>query len=178
MQLRKKLLNKVSSVFDRILGSLVFLAAAILGFIMLAVCWDVIARAFAGKPLTWVLEFTEYSLLYMTFLSTAWVLKDEGHVTNDIFLAQLSPKNQALLNTATSILGAIIFLFLTWFGAAVSWEKLQSGAYQPTPIEPPDFPIFVIIPLGCFLLSIQFLRRAHKNLEKWKTARAKSTIHA
>ena len=174
MQLREKLLIKASSAFDRILGVFMFLAAAILAFLMLAVCWDVIARTFAGKPLIWLLEFTEYGLLYITFLCTAWVLKNEGHVISDLLLVALSPKSQAFLNMATSILGAVICLFLTWFGAAVSWEKLQSGAYQPTPIEPPDFPIFVIIPIGSFLLFIQFLRRAYKNLGHWRAARSKN----
>lgn len=168
VSLREKLLTKASSFFDRILGVLLFLGAAILAFLLLAVCWDVIARTVAGEPLAWVLEFTEYGLLYMTFLCAAWVLKNEGHVTNDLFFATLSPKNQALLNAATSVLGAVICLVLTWFGAVVSWEKLQNGAYQPTAIEPPDFPIFVIIPLGCLLLSIQFLRRAYNHLQKWK----------
>lgn len=166
-------LSKVSSVFDRVLGSLVFVAAFIISFIMLSVCWDVVARTFLGKPLTWVLEFTEYSMLYITFLSAAWVLKDEGHVTNDLFFARIGAKNKALLSMVTSILGALICLLLTWFGAYVSWEKLKNGAYQPTPIEPPDFPIFVIIPFGFFLLFIQFLRRAHKNLGIWRATQAR-----
>jgi len=145
-----------------------FLAAAIIAFLMIAVCWDVLARTFVGMPLTWVLEFTEYGLLYMTFLSAAWVLKAEAHVANDVLFSRLAPKNQALLNVVTSILGAGVCMLLTWFGAQVSWDKLQSGAYQPTPIEPPDFPIFVVIPLGFFLLSLQFLRRTRSNLKKWK----------
>jgi TRAP-type C4-dicarboxylate transport system permease small subunit len=169
----EKLLNKTSLVFDHILEVFMFLGAAILAFLMLAVCWDVIGRTFAGKPLTWVLEFTEYGLLYMTFLCTAWVLKNEGHVTSDLLLVSLSPKNKALMNTVTSILGAVICLFVAWFGSDVSWEKLQSGAFQPTAIEPPDFPIFVIIPVGSFLLFIQFLRRAYKNLWNWRTAQIK-----
>ena len=162
------MLKKVSFVFDHILGAFMFLGAAILAFLMFSVCWDVIARTFAGKPLIWLLEFTEYGLLYMTFLCAAWVLKNEGHVTSDLLLVALSPKNRAFLNTSTSILGAVICLFLAWFGADVSWEKLQGGAYQPTAIQPPDFPIFVIIPIGSFLLFIQFLRRAYKNLGKWR----------
>ena len=178
MQFREKLSIKASSVFDRILGVFMFLAAAIVAFLMIAVCWDVIARTFAGKPLTWVLEFTEYGLLYITFLSAAWLLKNEGHVANDLFFTRLSTKNQILFVAVTSILGVIICFFLAWFGAAVSWEKLQNGAYQPTPIKTPDFPIFVIIPIGSFLLSIQFMRRAYRNLAKWKQARAKRATHA
>jgi TRAP-type mannitol/chloroaromatic compound transport system permease small subunit len=59
---------------------------------------------------------------------------------------------------------------LFWFGVAVSWEKLQNGAYQPTAIQPPDFPIYIIIPIGFFLLFVQFLRRTLKNLKNWKAA--------
>ena len=166
-----KLLTKSAAVFDYIIGSLTYLAAAILTFIMLAVCWDVIARAVAGQPLKWALEFSEYSLLYITFLGTAWVLKNERHVIVDIGLNQLNPKPRALLNVATSVLGAVICLFLTWYGWDVSWEHLVQGFYQPTVIKPPDFPIFVIIPIGSFLLFIQFLRRAYKNVESWRASR-------
>jgi C4-dicarboxylate transporter, DctQ subunit len=168
----------LSSSFDLVLDVFMFLAAAIIGFLMIAVCWDVLARAFAGKPVIWVLEFTEYGLLYITFLSGGWLLKNEGHVNNDLLLARLSTKNGFLLNTMTSVLGMIICLLITWFGAAVSLEKLQSGAYQPTPVETPDFPIFVIIPVGFFLLSIQFLRRGHRNLVQWKEAGAKAIAHS
>ena len=174
MEKQEKTLSKMSFFFDRILSALMFLGAVILAFLMLAVCWDVIARTVAGKPLIWLLEFTEYGLLYMTFLCTAWVLKNEAHVNSDLLLVALSPEKQALLNTLTSILGAFICLSLTWFGADVCLEKLQSGAYQPTANQPPDFPIFVIIPIGFFLLFIQFLRRAHGNLLKWRETQANS----
>ena len=175
MQLRQKLLKGLSYSFDLILDVFMFLAAAVIGFLMISVCWDVLARTFFGEPVEWVLEYTEYGLLYITFLSAAWVLRNEGHVANDLLLSGLSAKNECLFNTITSLLGMVICIFLCWFGAVVSWEKLQSGAYQPTPTETPDFPIFVIIPIGSFLLSVQFLRRMHRNLVKWKEAGAKVT---
>ncbi len=170
MEAQNKLLSKLSAGFDYLLSVLMMLGAIILAFLMLAVCWDVIARTAAGKPLIWLLEFTEYGLLYITFLCTAWVLKNEAHVTSDLLLVSLSLKRQALLNSITSVLGAVICLVLFWFGADVAWEKLQSGAYQPTALQPPDFPIFMIIPVGFLLLFIQFLRRIRKNLMDWRTA--------
>jgi len=108
VQSHQKQPTKGPSVFDRIIGACMFLGAAILAFLMISVCWDVIARTVVKRPLTWVLEFTEYGLLFMTFLSAAWVLRNEGHVTNDVFFARLSPKNQARFNTITSILGAVV----------------------------------------------------------------------
>ena len=167
-----KLLTKGWVVFDYIIGSLAYLAAAVIAYLMLTICWDVIARAVAGKPLAWELEFSEYSLLYITFLGAAWVLKHERHVIVDIVLNQFNTKPQALFNVVASILCATICLFLTWYGWDVSWEHLVKGYYQPTPMETPDFPIFVIIPIGSFLLFIQFLRRTYHYLAKWKTSRS------
>lgn len=172
VQLIKNLGKKGVSLFDHILDICFFLGAAILAFIMLAVCWDVIARAVANKPLSWVLEVTEYSLLYMCFLSTASVLKDEKHVISDLLVVRMSRKNRAFLDTITSVVGAAVCMILTWFGASVSLDKLLTGAYQPTAHQPPDFPLFVIIPLGCFLLTLQFLRRARRNFRIFKNGTA------
>jgi TRAP-type C4-dicarboxylate transport system permease small subunit len=168
---QNSLLKKLSASFDYILTALMALSAIILAILMLGVCWDVFARSAMGRPLIWLLEFTEYGLLYMTFLCTAWVLKNEAHVNSDLLLVALRSKHQALLNVLTSFLGAIICLTLCWFGVDVSWEKLQNGAYQPTAIQPPDFPIFIIIPIGFFLLFVQFLRRACDNWVSWRAAR-------
>lgn len=162
-----KLLGWAGRVFDFIIGALVYVAAAILTFIMLAVCWDVIARAVVGKPLSWVLEFTEYSLLYITFMCTAWVLKDEGHVTTDLFLLSLKKKNQHLMTMVTSVIGGLVCLILTWYGTAVSIAKLRAGSFEPTAIQPPDFPLYIIIPIGSFLLFVQFMRRAWAQRKKW-----------
>ena len=166
-----KLSKRLSFFFDHILGVFAFLGGVILAFLMFAVCWDVIARSVAGKPLEWVLEFSEYGLLFMCFLSTAWVLKNDRHVISDLLLVALSPGKQAFLNTMTSLAGSIVCIILTWFGAAVSLEKLQAGSYQPTIIQPPDFPLFLIIPVGFSLLSIQFMRRTYRHFGAWKAVR-------
>ena len=161
-------IEKASVAFDYVLGALVYLAAAILAFITLSVCVDVVLRTIGARPLPWVLEFTQYALLYMPFLCAAWVLKNERHVTSDLLLSSLSKKTQAELNAVTSVVGGLICLVLTWFGTAVSLEKLRMGSYQPTPMEIPDFPIFVIIPIGSFLLFVQFMRRAWANRMTWR----------
>jgi TRAP-type C4-dicarboxylate transport system permease small subunit len=155
----------VSSFFDLILTALAVLGGSILAFLMFAVCWDVIARGVARKPLEWVVEFTEYGLLYMCFLCTAWVLRNEKHVISDLLLVSLSKRTQALLNTLTSVAGGLVCLVLTYFGWVVAWEKFKTGSYQPTSVQPPDFPIFVIIPIGFLLLTLQFGRRVYKNLK-------------
>ena len=143
-----KLLAKGGTIFDYIIGSLTYLAAAILIFIMLAVVWDVIARAVASQPLKWVLEFSEYNLLYITFLGTAWLLRRDGHVSMDILLVYLKPRASALIGFVTSILIAMICFILFWYGTQVTWEQFQLCILQSNVIENPTHLEFVVIPLG------------------------------
>jgi hypothetical protein len=77
-----------------------------------------------------------------------------------------------LFKTVTSWVGAAICLVLTYSGADVAFDHLQRGLHQPTPVEPPDFPLFGIIPLGFLLLFIQFLRRGYASFVTWKTSAA------
>jgi len=166
------------NVFDRIVKVLFFLAGALIAFFVLAVCWDVIARSLLGQPLRWVVEFSEYGLLFITFLGTAWVLRSEGHVSIDIVLAHLNSSKRALLIAAMSLVGAIVCAFLVYWGGYVGYvsiDHLQRGLYQATTMEVPDFPLFMIIPIGSLLLLIQFLRRMHDNLRMWKEARSRSS---
>jgi TRAP-type C4-dicarboxylate transport system permease small subunit len=136
----------------------------ILILMMLVVCWEVVSRYFMGRGTVWVIEFSEYALLYITFLGTAWVLKRGGHVEMDLMTVRLKTRTQAVIKGAVSILGAFLCFVFTWFGSVVALEHLARGMHQPTLVGPPDFPLLAVIPLGFFLLGVQFLRRAHRFL--------------
>lgn len=165
-----KLLRKKNSIFDLILDSLAFVGGALLILAMLAVSYDVVMRYFLHRPSLWIFEMTEYSLLYMTFLGTAWVLKKERHVRMDLVLNRLNPRSQALANVLTSIVGAIICLVIAGYGAKVTWAYVQYGYHSSSPLKFPQGPILAIIPVGSFLLFIQFLRRAHGYLGQWRVS--------
>ena len=70
-----KLLRKATTIFDstnRILG---LMSGIILVYIMLSVCMEMAVR-YVGHPTTWVIEVATYGLLFMAFLSTAWLLRE------------------------------------------------------------------------------------------------------
>lgn len=166
-----KLLDKSNSIFDRILNVLAFLAAATIIFTMLLVTAEVVMRYFLNLSLVWGVEITEYLLLYMTFLGTAWLLKREGHVKVEILASQLNPRAQTLLSIITSILGAMMFLVITWFGAEVTHDHwVRHVVYPETVTGVPKAVILAVIPAGSFLLFIQFLRRTYRYLESWRAS--------
>jgi TRAP-type C4-dicarboxylate transport system permease small subunit len=150
--------------FDRLLKLLANAGMVLLFLLMLSVCWEVFSRYYLGRGTAWVIEFSEYSIFFMTFMGTAWLLRKDGHVEMDIVVKALQAKTQQALKATTSIVCALVCLLLTWSGAEVSLDYLQRDLHRPTLLAPPYFPLFAVIPTGFFLLSIQFMRRAHHAL--------------
>ena len=146
--------------FDSVLKWLANAGMVLLFLMMVSVCWEVFSRYFLGKGTTWVIEFSEYTILFMTFLGTAWLLKEDGHVEMDIVVNRLSSGKQRILQAGSSITCTLVCLALAWSGADVALDHLQRGLHQPTLVAPPDFPLFAVIPTGFLLLAVQFARRA------------------
>lgn len=163
-----KLLTKVTAIFDRAIDSLAALASLIIIFIAVSVSTAVVMRYFLGRPIFWVVEIAGYSLLYITFLTAAWLLKKEGHVKMDLLLNRLKPRAQSLLNMITSVISAIALLIVVWYSARATWEYFINDYYVPGLLEPPQWAILIIIPIGSLLLSIQFLRRTYGYLTNWR----------
>lgn len=165
-----KLLTKAINTFDRILDITAVFTGILIIFLILIVSADVFLRYSIGKPLLWVQEIAAYSLVYIGFLVAAWVLRGEGHVRMDFVLVRLSPGTQNLLNAVTSIISAIVCFLLTWYGVKVSWGLYQMGYLTPEIIPLPKCIFVATIPLSCFLLVIQLLRRASSNLRGWRVS--------
>ena len=165
---------KLTAIFDNIIKYLYVLAGILAICVMFTVCTDVVMRYFLHRPLEWSVRFTEISLLYVTFLGTAWVLKKEGHVKVDAVLTQLSPRAQTLLNLVTSIIGVMICLLITWYGAKVTVDHFLRGSFFVGIPEWPSAPVIAIVPIGSFLLFIQFLRRSAGFMASWKQMKPKN----
>jgi len=155
-----KLVTKFTSVFDRTLDAFSVLAGVLLVTIMLTVSIKVFFRYFLHTTILAVDEIAEISMLYLTFLAAAWLLRRGGHITIDLLFARLKPKTQARLNIITSVFGLFLSLILVWYGTAATVSFWQRGILTPTIMELPRAAIIAVIPVGSLLLGLQFLRRA------------------
>lgn len=159
-----KLSGKITGIFDRTVDVFSIMGGVLLVAIMLAVSVKIIFRYFLHEALVGVDEIAEISMLYLTFLGAAWLLRRGGHITIDLLFARLKPKTQARLNITTSVFGLFISLILVWYGTAATVSFWQRGILTPTILEVPRALIVGIIPVGSLLLALQFLRRAWANL--------------
>ena len=161
---------KIGKIFDRSNNFLAFLGGIGIILVMLIVTAQVFMRYFLRKPISWVPEVSEISMLYILFLGTAWVLKREGHIKMDLLLNWLNLRTQAALNFFTSILGTISCLALTYSGVHATWKAWEMGLMRHTVLDVPTYIIIAIVPVGSFMLFIQFIRRTRGYLERWRTS--------
>ena len=164
-----KRLMKLLSAFDRIIDYLAYIAGGIIIFVALSIFLNVMSRQLLRFSLLGVIEIGEYSLCFITFLATAWLLRKEGHVKMDIVVNRLNPAKQAWVNMFMSFIGAGLCLALTWYGVIVTVDAWQRNVFlSSTVLQAPLALLLFIIPIGCFLLFIQFLRRAYGSIASWK----------
>lgn len=163
-----KLLVKAGDIFDRIIDSLAFFAAVLIIFAMVLVSAEVVCRYFLHSPIIWSFEITEWTLLFICFLGTAWLLKKEGHVKVELLTDRLKLKTQAIFGIISSVLGVVICLFFVSYGLLVAVDYFQRGVYDPTVLELPKWVLASGVPFGGFLLLIQFLRRTYKYIRSWR----------
>lgn len=160
-----KQLTKLIWIFDKTLDYFMYMAGAAVVFMILSVFAEVMVRLLFGFSIQWVVEINEYLIYYIAFLGTAWLLRREGHVKVDILLNILPLRAQTVLNIITSIICAMLCLVITYFSAITTLDLFQRHIRSLTLMATPMAYLVAIIPIGCFLLFIQFLRRTYKYIQ-------------
>jgi TRAP-type C4-dicarboxylate transport system permease small subunit len=143
-------------LYDRVVDLFAWLAGGLVLLIMLSITGEMVSRYLFDSALTWTLQFSEYTLLYIVFLGAPWLLREDGHPSLDLLVNKLSPQRRALARAATSLVGLAICLFVAAFSAWTTWNQFLSGASDPAMIEVPRWTLLIIIPIGSLLLGVQF----------------------
>lgn len=138
-------LNKVVSI----IASLPFI------IIMLITVYEVIVRYVFNAPTVWTLEISQYLMLIGAFLAAAYTLEVGGHIKVDFLVERLSPGKRRIVNIISSLLGIIFFAALVWKSTELAWFTFKFGLRSMTMLAVPLFPIYVIMPIGSFLLLLQ-----------------------
>ena len=167
--------DKGNTLFDRVLGVFALIAQALIALTIIFVTLQVLLRNTTDFKLLWVEEVTSLSLVWITFLAVAWVLKKEGHIIMDLVVARLRPGAQTIMNFATSLIGLVACLIITYFSAEVTLDLVVRHVYMtPSVLEPPQYIPYLVLPVGSLLLSIQFGRRTYGFYKQWQSAGSKT----
>ncbi len=154
--------DKLSLIYEKTVIYLVYFSCFLLALITLAEFAEILVRKIGSTSLPWVIEFSEHSLVFIAFLSSAWVLKEDAHIKVDFVLNRLNPRIRALTNFTSSMLGAILCLFLSYRSLLMVWDLWKRQILTAKTLEIPMWPLFAVFCFGSFLLSIEFFIRAFR----------------
>jgi C4-dicarboxylate transporter DctQ subunit len=163
--------NKFLAFFDGLIDFMALLAGAILIFICAAVCYTIGMRFLFTKTTIWIMQTTEYALLWIVFLATTWLLREGGHITTDVVYTHLNEKTKHYLDYIMLVIGGLACAIMVYFGIDYMRECIIKGVTDVRAVTVPKWTIFIIIPVGSILLTIQFFRMAWSKLIDIRTGR-------
>jgi TRAP-type C4-dicarboxylate transport system permease small subunit len=114
---------------------------------------------------------TEYALLWIVFLGTTWLLREGGHITTDVIYVHLSQKTKHHLDFIMAVIGGLACGLLVYLGVVHMCDCIIHGVTDVRALTVPKSAIFIIIPVGSILLTIQFFRTAWSKLNDIRTER-------
>jgi TRAP-type C4-dicarboxylate transport system permease small subunit len=147
-------------LFDRLIDIMAVLAGVILVFITAAVCYTIGMRFLFRQTTIWIIPMTEYALLWIVFLGTTWLLREKGHITTDIIYTHLNEKDKHTLDGIMFIIGGLTCTAMAFLGVIHVCQCIAGGVTDVRAITIPKTVVFIIIPIGSILLTVQFFRMA------------------
>ena len=151
-------------LFDKLIDAIAALAGVILVFITAAVCYTIFMRFLFRQTTIWIIPMTEYALLWIVFLGTTWLLREKGHITTDVLYTHLNENTKQTLDGIMFVIGGLVCAAMFFLGVIHMGQCIAGGVTDVRAITVPKTAVFIIIPIGSILLTIQFFRMAWSRL--------------
>jgi TRAP-type C4-dicarboxylate transport system permease small subunit len=165
----------VDKTINIVFAFLAVLSGLLLLFVTFSICFNIFARYLGFAGIIWGVQFTEYSMLWMTLLGAAWVLQRDRHVSVDLLTNQMGPQTKAYLAVVHSIMGVVLCGVLCWYGTLVTWGQYQRGVTDIQVVDMPKYLVLIVIPGGFLFLTLQFLRKFFESLKNVRVERGEAS---
>jgi C4-dicarboxylate transporter, DctQ subunit len=149
----------VAKLLDRVCAALAVVAASLFLFLTFSICYSIFTRTVGLYTPVWTVQFDEYSMLWLTFLGTAWLLSRNRHVSIELVVSRFGEKGKRVFRTVHDFLGLFLCATLCYFSAACTWDHFLRNVIDVQGVDVPKAYVIVVIPLGFLLLFLQFIRR-------------------
>lgn len=150
-------LDLTRTFFGRVNLFCAFIGAALLFGIAAIVCFEVVGRALGAPSRLWVIEVSEYALLFITFLGAPYLLQLNRHVVMDLLINGLAGTPRRVSQIVNALIGLLVCIILTYIGVQVVLDQLDLGTREVTVMRPLSWWITAAMPLGTGLMAVQFL---------------------
>ena len=101
------------------------LAAALLGVLLLAMCWQVVTRYVLNAPSEWTEEASRYLYVYVVFLGTSAGISSRSHVSIAYFTERLPPLPRLVVSLAVDVLILAFLAVMVWWGIKATLRNVD-----------------------------------------------------
>ena len=142
-------------LYDRLLAGLAALSAAAFGALAFIIAYEVTLRWLGFRPPVWPQAISEFTMLYATLFAAPWILRRAEHIQVTTLVAVFTPRGRTVLSRVMSFIGMVVCLVVAWYALRVT---LGAQGLEIRSFEMPKWVVYAPLPLGFFLLAIEFFR--------------------
>ena len=146
---------------ERFLGLCHQIIVVVAAVAMIAACailsYSVLGRALFQSPNYWQDEAAVFLLVGVTFMSSAWVQDQRGHIGIEAFVGLLSPAANRIRLWVVDVASFAFCAFFAWKSWTLAHEAWTDGQVSNSMWSPPLAIPYVLMAFGMTLLCAQIL---------------------
>jgi len=159
-------IGRFSELYGRLLAGLALAGCAVLFFMMLVICADVLLRnvriipGMLGVP--WANEATEYALYFITMLTAPWLLRRGLHIRVDVLLRVLPNRLAWYCEWLTDAIAFVCCVAIAFYGVKAVLSSHAIGGMVVKVLSVPEWWLLAPLPAAFTLLAIEVLFRMQR----------------
>ncbi len=159
-------MEALSQWYGKLLNTLALVACAMLFFMTLMICGDVLLRNTSIVPglrnIAWSNEVSEATLYLVTMLTAPWLLRQGRHIRVDVVLRIVPKRLGWYCEWASDFFAFACCLVLAAYGARATLASWKAGSMSVKTLVMPEWWLLAPLPVAFLLLAIEMLFRMRR----------------
>ncbi len=159
-------MERVSSLYGKLLTGLALVACLLLFLMMLMICADVLLRNVVIFPsvrgLAWSNEVSESMLFLITMLTAPWVLRRGQHIRVDILLVAIPKRLAWYCEWVADAFAFVCCLIMMVYGWSAATASFNANSMTIKTLVTPEWWLLAPLPAAFALLAIEVLFRMQR----------------
>ena len=151
-------MGAVSRAYDALINAMKVLSGVCVVLIFILIVLDVLLPLVGIQAWGGTLGVVEYALLWFTVLAAPWLARIKGHVFIDAVTELLPARVHAVTSKIAYLVAIAGSVLLGYYSLELMLEAYFNGDIDERSIELMLWWIYAPMPLGFFLVAIEFLR--------------------
>lgn len=140
-------------------------AAALLGLLLIVMCWQVLTRYVLGAPSDWSEEAARYLYVYVVFLGTSAGISNRSHVSIAYFTEMLRPGARLAVSLLVDLLILAFLAFMVWWGIKATLRNVDI----PLAVTQVSYAcVYVVIPLTSIAMIVRTVLLMHSDIVRFR----------